>query len=370
MLAGSEQSVIHLLWDTAEGGATSVPYSIVVEDAASGGWRFSRGKGLYARLRQWLQLGWWAGDSLNVPRLRRLLQAFPLEPRFAYIICMREWDARKALALWRAVGRPEYILHVMDVFHDRLTEAETPHFAELVRGARHVACISGAIEEEMKHCGARATSVLPCCTPMTAEGRQPLEPPLRVIISGAIWAEHYSDNPALSILAEAWEEIRCHHQGAELHYAGNAGDRLPLALKRIVVDHGRIGDAEYQRLLRHCNLAYLPVSHPPHTVGKFSVPSRLVDYLACGLPIITCAERGTSIASFMSSVPQTCTANICDTTTLIAAIQTFAASPERWAGASRDAAAFAKDKLSVDRVRSELFRLLHGVKCGEAEFPA
>ena len=358
ILAGNEQSVVHLLWDTAEGGADSVPYSVVVEDPVDYEWPFRRGKGLYARVRHTLRLGWWAGDLINVQRLKRHLAPFPISPQLAYVICMREWDARKILALWRAVGRPDYVLHVMDLFHQELSESDTPRFVELIRRARHVACISALIEDQMKRSGARSTTIVPCCTSFAATARPPLQFPLRLVITGTIWNE-YDNNSAMTIFVEAWEEIRRRFPGVQLHYAGNTGDRLPAALKKDVVNHGLISPEACEQLLRECHIAYLPVSHPHNTVGRFSVPSRIADYFACGLPVITCTEEGTGISSFMKTAPVTCSANVHDARTLVDAIAQFASNPELWAAASREAAEFATRRLSVAGVSNELFTLLN-----------
>jgi len=74
---------------------------------------------------------------------------------------MHEWDASRAFALWEGAGKPPFVLHVLDIFHDRLSEAETPKFQRLIQEARHVLCISANIAEEMQRNGARSVSLLP-----------------------------------------------------------------------------------------------------------------------------------------------------------------------------------------------------------------
>lgn len=358
LLAGKENQVIHLLWDTAEAGAQSLPYSIAIDDRSAWQWPFSRGKGLYAKLARSLQLTWWSDEEVGTSKLARHLRRFPIAPRFAYVICMREWDARRILALWNAVGRPEYVLHVMDIFHLSLNERETPAFIELIRNARHVICISSLIESEVKAFGARETSILVCGTDFIPGQRDPARTSLRVVMGGAIWSDHYARNSALEFLETAWPEIVLQHPHAELHYAGADGAKLPAGLRAVVKDHGLLDQPTYMKLLHGCDIAYLAVSHPSNSIGRYSVPSRLVDYFAVGLPTITCTDQGTSIASFMKSVPSGCAANIEDVAGLVGAINRFGSNPSVWSQASAQAIEFAQAHLKTDRIREALFAVM------------
>jgi hypothetical protein len=68
----------------------------------------------------------------------------------------------------------------------------------------------------------------------------------------------------------------------------------------------------------------------PDYLGRFSVPSRLADYLACGLPVIASTDPGTAIFSFLSSLPQGCAANVADTKALVQAVIAFAGDSACW----------------------------------------
>jgi hypothetical protein len=125
-----------------------------------------------------------------------------------------------------------------------------------------------------------------------------------------------------------------------------------------ILDHGLLSHEAYQDLLRRCHLAYLPVSHPSHTVGRFSVPSRLADYLACGLPVIASTHPGTGIFSLLSSLPRGCAANVADTKALLLAVMAFAGDSACWVEAPAKAASYARQQLRVQNVRAELFRQL------------
>jgi glycosyltransferase involved in cell wall biosynthesis len=353
------------MWDTSESGAKSVEQVVVAEDAMPW-WPFPfyRGRGVYMRCRNRLGLNWWSRDQLNLAKLNRKLRTFKSRPRRAWVICMHEWDASRACALWEGVGKPPFVLHVMDIFHDRLSEGETPKFRRLIQEARHVLCISANIAAEMRNNGAKSVSLLPFCSDFSAEGRQLLGAPLRMVITGTLWG--YADNAALKLLADSWPAIKDQFPGVELHYSGLSGKQLPDKLRGEIQDHGllspietsRLSHSAYEDFLRRCHLAYLPVSHPSSTVGRFSLPSRLADYLACGLPIIACTDKGTAIASFLESLPEGCSANVANATELCNAVARFAGNPLRWKEASAKAASYARQQLRVENVRAELFRQL------------
>jgi len=359
LLNGVEDSVVHIMWDTSEAGTESVEQVVVADDAMAW-WPFPfyRGRGVYMRCRNRLGLNWWSRDQLNLAKLNRKLRTFRSRPRRAWVICMHEWDASRACALWEGVGKPPFVLHVMDIFHDRLSEGETPKFRRLIREARHVLCISANIAAEMRNNGAKSVSLLPFCSGFSVDGRQPLGAPLRMVITGTLWGGVYADNPAFRLLAEAWPAIKHQFPGVELHYSGLSGKQLPDKLRGEIQDHGLLSHSAYEDLLRRCHLAYLPVSHPSTTVGRFSLPSRLADYLACGLPIIACTDKGTAIASFLGSLPEGCSANVANATELCNAVARFAGEPLRWKEASATAGEYARLKLGAESARAELFRQL------------
>jgi glycosyltransferase involved in cell wall biosynthesis len=365
VLKGRKDSIVHLMWDISEAGAESVEQVVVADDAMA--WcpfPFDSGRGVYMRCRNRLGLNWWRRDQLNLAKLNRKLGTFKSRPRRAWVICMHEWDASRAYALWEGVGKPPFVLDVRDIFHDRLSEEETPKFRRLIREARHVLCVSANIAAEIRNNGAKSVGFLPFCSGFSVDGQRPFEPPLRIILSGILWRHIYAENPALKLLADSLPAIKHQFPGVELHYSGHNSKRLPDRLRGEIRDHGYLSHSAYEDLLRRCHVAYLPVSHPSTTVGRFSLPSRLADYLACGLPIIACTDKGTAIASFLQSLPEGCSANVANTTELCNAVARFAGDPLRWKGASATAREYAQFKLGAENARTELFRQLECLTAG------
>jgi glycosyltransferase involved in cell wall biosynthesis len=358
LLEGIEKSAIHLLWDIREAGATSVRQSVVIDDSFQPAQTGETEVGMATRPPS----AWWNGNKLNNERLREQLRIFPARPTRAWVFCGNERDATRASAVLSALGDPPFLLHLMDIFHNGISQRETPCLLSLIGAASQVVCTSAVAAQEVRRHRSRETHVLPCCSNFAANGRCSWESRFRIALTGALWDKSmWNNSPALDLFAAAWPEIKRQMPGIELHYAGAFAKHLPSGLLSELHNHGFLEPARCEQLLRNCHLAYLPVSLNTR-FGPYSVPSRLADYLACGLPTITCTSPGTGIYSFIQTAPVTAAVNVTNTNELVNAITQLAADPQQWERAAMDAASYAKQVLHADRVRAQLFEYLD--RCG------
>jgi hypothetical protein len=365
LLKDAHRPFVHVMWDAIEGGTDSSGATLVADDLAP--WLFlpfRRPATLAAGLCRRLGWRWWDGARLDRRTMQRALERLPSRPKTAWVVCMMESDAEKIVPLWEALGEPPFVLHVMDVFHHGFSEEKTPRFVDLIRQARHVICISEEIAREVRQVGARSVSLVRCASGFsTASRRTGFARPLRVVLSGALWNICYHRNAAVEHLAAAWPSIKARWSDAELHYTGSSGGDFPTSLRGDLRDHGLLDADDYEQLLNTCDLAYLPVSHPGDSFARFSLPSRLADYLACGLPVLAATEEGTAVHSFLQSLPPGCATNVQSAEEVVNAISGLVAEPEKWKQASLAAAAFARDNLAVEAVRSQIFQTLDE-QCG------
>jgi hypothetical protein len=88
------------------------------------------------------------------------------------------------------------------------------------------------------------------------------------------------------------------------------------------------------------------------------VPSRLADYLACGLPTITCTSPGTGIYAFIQATPRGTAVNVTDSNELVKVIAHLASDPAEWKRLSMEAATYAQKVLHADAIRSQLLEYL------------
>jgi hypothetical protein len=361
LFGSAQEPLIHLMWDAKEAGRKSIPRVINTDDDIV--WKGAFGR--IGRRLQGLQLllgqSWWKSDRFNSAKLARALSRIPLQPRQAYINCGQEWDAVRACALWEAAGQPPYVLHIVDIFEPELSQEKTPNFIRLVRAAKHVLCLTRIIENEMTRAGAVSTSVFNLCSDRVSARRAAPAGPFRVLISGALYKDRFGETKAMQLLREAWPELTRAFPGAELHYAGAASWGLPAELRCHVRDHGLLIGDHYYKLLNSCHLAYVPVSHANTGFGRFSLPSRIPEYLIAGLPVIACTTEGTGIYEFFQSTPRECTRLVDDVNEFLSTAQEFAGNADRWERASLAATSYSEGTFAVGSAQEELFRHLNAV---------
>jgi glycosyltransferase involved in cell wall biosynthesis len=355
LLEGIEDSAVHLLWDIREAGATSVSQSLVLDDT------YEQAPAKDADNDSSINTGqkWWSGADLNERRLQEALQRFPSKPTRAWVFCGNERDAARATTILQALDDPPFLLHIMDLFHNRISAAHTPRFLALIQAANQVVCTSAAAAAEARRHRSGETHVLPCCSNFTATGRCSWDKQrFRIAVTGALWEQSmWNESPALETFAAAWPTIKERLPGVELHYAGAFGTHLPSSLAADVHDHGYLEPRQCERLLHDCHLAYLAVSLNTR-FGPYSVPSRLADYLACGLPTVTCTSPGTGIFSFINQIPPAAVTNVANADELADVITSLANNPLQWKSASADAAKYAEQALHADHIRSKLLEYL------------
>jgi hypothetical protein len=355
LLAPAQESLVHLMWDAKEAGGSSVPFLINTDDDVLWKRPFGRVGRAWQRWQKRTGRSWWDSGRLNAAKLTRALSDIPLKPRQAYMTCGREWDAERAFALWGAAGSPPYVLHVFDILDSEFSETKTPCFVRLVRNASHVLCLNRIIEKEIKIAGADATSLFSLCSDIVPTIRTMPPGPLKMIISGALYKDLFGETQAMKLLREGWSELAKVFPGAELHYSGASSWGLPDELRPLVHNHGLLDADEYRKLLNSCHVAYVPVSHANNTAARFSLPSRIPDYLISGLPVIACTTEGTGIYEFFQSTPRQCTRMISDANEFLSAVREFAGDAALWEKASNAAVAYSKDMFAVPPAQEKLF---------------
>ncbi len=363
MFGSADESLVHLMWDQREAGDQSIRWVINTDDGDFGlYWKFPfiRLGRILRNLKESFFHPWWKSGQLNSSRLRKAMALVPLRPRQAYINFFNEADAARACELWKATGCPPFVLHILDIFDSELSETCTPNITFLARNANHVLCLNRLIEREMQRIGAVETSLFSLCSDLEPipRGKSP-SAPLKIIISGALYSNFNVENKAMNLLLEAWPQVARAFPGAELHYSGAASWGLPEELRPYIRDHGLLDTAAYRKLLRSCHMAYVPVSHLQHTTLRYSFPSRIPDYLVCGLPVIACTGENTGIHEFFQTTPHECTRLVSTAEDFLATVQEFANDSTDWEKASRAATDYAKEAFAVESARKILFNYLN-----------
>lgn len=360
LFRGNEDKILQVMWDSSEGGLESVRWvvdtSIDLEKRRGLGGRVGRG---YELLRATALMSLWKARWIKSSRLKESLAAIPIQPAQAYITCYGEREAAKAFSLWTKLGRPRFVFHVFDLFDTPVTETRTPNFFRLVQAASHVLCLNGLIEKEMNLAGAKRTSTFALCSDLPRTVRSFQGDGLRILISGTLYADKHGENYALKLLKEAWPELEIANARLELHYSGRSSWAIPKALRPFTHDHGLLPWDEYEKLMRSCHVAYVPVTHQEQSRLRFSIPSRIPDYLASGLPIIASTLPNTAVDEFLASTPRECARGISDAAQLVSAIQELSGNAERWEKASLAALQYSREAFAIESAQERLIEALN-----------
>ncbi|AGY56432.1 glycosyltransferase [Gloeobacter kilaueensis] len=348
----------HLYWSSAS-GFSECDNSLLLEEQFNW-WKFSRGKGRLEQLMGLMGLSSvWRHNELISDSYRNLL-AEQYRPDLAYVVVIDETSAQKAVSLLEVLGCP-YIVHIMDLMHPGGLQPQMSGFRRLFAGASGVFALSENIRQEVLKFPAPACRVFPIVRSIGRAVQLPPGPdaPLRIVMVGSLYYQ-----AGLQCLAQAWDSLIERYPRLELVYAGPQSqihNYLPARLKKILDYRGYLRNEEVEAILLDCHLAYLPgPCLPTHKdkYSKYSIPSRLTDYLMAGLPIVAYLASGSATEQFLTPLMPLAVRRTMTPGALAQAVQEFVERPERWQAASRAAHTFACEQCSVEGVRETLMNEL------------
>jgi hypothetical protein len=230
-----------------------------------------------------LGLGAWTGGDLR-PEWAALVSTLRDRVSCAYLAPLDEADGLRCLHLINLIGAP-FVLHLWDVLEG---DVRCGALGELVRRAQVVFCISQPLLDAVR--SVRSNGELLSFT----RGRSLYlaEPPtgsrLRVVMHGNI--ESYTDG--LNDLDVAVDLLKARGITVEVSFVGSPQilRRCKTSLKKRVQVCGfqaTMHDLDWQ--LSRAHVAFLPgpkLDPQQDQRSRYSVPSRILDYMALNLPII------------------------------------------------------------------------------------
>jgi hypothetical protein len=355
MFDWTDPSLFHLYLTNFYGGKSEVGRSFRIEDPRYLG----RGRRVALRVERALRINWWNGDEVVQHRFRGLLARHGLKADVAYVIAAHEEHASKMRSLLRILGCP-YVLHVMDIYHpEGLVPEAMPGFRDLIGGASGTLAISDAIAEQMAKFAGPSAQVIPIGHEVSESVAQPppVGQPLRVVMVGKPYAE------GLAIFQAAWDEMHRRFPDIEVFYSGQHMLEFPKHIRARLQMSSYLSRADYESLLARCHVAFLSGPLALDRFGKFSIASRIADYLMTGLPVLACVGDGTAMQRFLQPLVPDAVRYTRTPEALLAALAAFR-DPAAWRTAHQLGRAFAVANLDIRRVRSLVRDTLTGV--GEA----
>jgi hypothetical protein len=342
----------HFYWHVGHGMRSETPHSTLLADWVP---RVRKVGGAVRLLWQWSGAGWWHGNEINPHWWRRVAAAHGARFSVAYVVVARERDAARALSLLRTLRLP-YVVHLVDVLHEEgLGPSTTPAMGELLNGATGLLALLPSIAAEMGKLTRAPIRIIPVGKPVPQQvaAAPGTDGPIRLIIGGRPYAG------GCRLLAESWDDVRRRCPRVELTYVGPHYLDIPSELRAVCRNAGFLRDEDdYRRFMGSAHLAYLSGPDADDMFGRWSFPSRAVDHLMAGLPLLASVPGGSATEQVLGAISPEAVAFTRSSSDITDAIHRFTASGDAWVRASHQARDFAVRTMSLDVVRDEVFRAL------------
>ena len=287
-------AAIHLYWESRD--LTRQPSSSRrLEHLPVARWALFKRPGLPRRLLSRLGLTRWPHGRLD-RATREQVRALRPTVSAVYVAPIGGEDAHRMRQLVELLGRP-FVVHLWDMLEGG--PDGNPDLAWLIANAVSVFGLTPTLLE--------ASGRKDAIQLLFARGRArhraqppPLHGRLRIVAVGDV----VSYQEGLSRLLTVSGQLRDAGADLEVAYIGMWGvfRRLPRPIRRQLVAIGYLaGDDARDAALAGCHLGFLPGPLPaPDTDfrSRYSIPSRILDYMATGLPMVGLVHPASATAGF------------------------------------------------------------------------
>jgi hypothetical protein len=287
----------HCYWDTNM-GVSEVPNSILLNSSIPRSWPTTVGRGFVTRLIERLEIGWWHGDSLLASRKLHLQQMLG-DVVLACAAPLRNSEATKCREILETIERP-FVIHLWDMLDATLNS----DYAWLFSHAQYVFCLSEPMIKAVSahaHCAVSRLGFVRPKSRFRARYRGSDE--LSIALVGFLSA--YPEG--LELLAGSMRGLQKRFTRVKVTYVGPLRqlECIPDSLKAITKHFEFPDDEMRDKSLADCNVAFIPgpfLSPERDTRSRYSIPCRIADYLAVGLPMLGAIHPDSATSQFLSPI--------------------------------------------------------------------
>jgi glycosyltransferase involved in cell wall biosynthesis len=291
----------HLFWDGAEFKSIDAR-SARIESALF--CRFGilkrEPKSVPARILASAGLSWWKGNELKLSTRRWLRTTYKDDVSVVYVAPGSIKDSERMKAILTALEKP-FVVHLWDLI-DR-NQADSESFRWLIEKAAHVSCLCEAMVDYIAPLRPDAHILRFSRRPSLHGPTPPGAGPLRIALIG--FCLPYVDG--LLVLNEALRIVKERNRKVSLIYIGNKKRVRGWDIRMddtVHVTGFTESDDERDRLLAQCHVGFLPgplASPAIDSRSRFSIPSRVIDYMATGLPITGTVHPQSATSTYMEA---------------------------------------------------------------------
>jgi hypothetical protein len=254
----------------------------------------------FMRLCERLGISSWSGSDLRQSHARRLVNEYRERVSSAYVAPLSEGDATRCLELANLVGVP-FVLHLWDVLEGDISSGA---LRELVNRAEKVFCVSEPLLQDVSAIrgDAELLSFSRDASPFKAAPRE--SGPLKIAMHGNVssYAEGLDDlEQAITLVERMGLEVEVFFLGSpKILRATNT----PLK-KRVHVRGFLPTQQELDQELSRAHVGFLPgpkIDPKLDLRSRYSIPSRILDYMALELPVVGTVHKASATARFLRKV--------------------------------------------------------------------
>jgi glycosyltransferase involved in cell wall biosynthesis len=272
------------------------PRSILFENAVLSRYSFLHDPTLVSICER-LGLSCWSGDDLRPALSKRLVSQYRDRVSSAYLAPLDESDAGRCLELVNLIGAP-FVLHLWDVLDGDVSRGA---LRQLVDRADIVFCVSQPLLDDVSRIRGDA-ELLSFSRDAAAVAASPREEgPLKVVMHGNI--SSYTEG--LEDLEKAIALLEPRGLRVEVTFVGSPKilRQTNTAIKRRVNALGFLPNQEaLDKALSRAHVAFLPGPKLDPRLdlrSRYSIPSRLLDYMAVNLPVVGTVHRNSATRVFL-----------------------------------------------------------------------
>lgn len=246
-------------------------------------------------------LSWWDHNDLRPHILARLQKRYGDEISAVYAAPCSIRDSERTKSILAALNKP-FVIHLLDILdRDQLNSAAVQW---LLRNAVHVLCISEPMIDYISPIRPNATILRFARKQACATAKPPQNRFIRIALIGN--CRRYPEG--LSLLRDTLPILKSEGITTEVVYIGpKASTRTwssPLA-DDVKATGFLPSDEARDRALALCHVGFLPgplVSPSESMLSRFSIPSRVLDFLATGLPAIASVHADSATAIYLKKI--------------------------------------------------------------------
>lgn len=285
----------HCYWDTNM-GSSEVSNSILLNSSIPRLWPFALGRGFVTRVVERFELGWWHGDRLlasRKPQLQKKLE----HVGFAYATPLRNGDAARCREILETAKIP-FVVHLWDILDTPLSR----DYAWLFSHAERVYCLSEPMLSLVRATAKCETGLLSFVRPQS-KFRASYRSRNSTVIGLIGFLAAYREG--LDLIEKSIGSLQAHDARVTIRYFGPTGQLryIPEGLKSFTEHLGFLVGDKLDQALADCDIGLLPgplLAPEQDPRSKYSVPSRIGDYLAVGLPVIAAVHPNSATNVFCS----------------------------------------------------------------------